>query len=270
MYATDFEYDGKTLSSFGFIACVFDADKGVQTSDYGIEITFNTTETKHGEHYLLTSTQYDDCVSATFDICKDSDKYDDLEITNDEFRKISRWLSRKEYLPFRVIDSEHETDACYFDASFNINKIYIAEKLYGIELSMVTNRPYGYGQKQIVKLDISDTSKQYTFTDKSDEVGYIYPDVEITCNASGNLKLKNENAGNTTVINNVINGEIINIDGTTMQISTSKDSHTKLYDDFNYSFPMIVNEYDNIVNTFTSSIPCTVTFSYNPIIKNFI
>ena len=141
IYATDFEYNNKYLSDYGFMVCSFDTSSGADTVDSGADITFNTVAQGNGSSYLLTGTKYEDCITATFDICKDPDIYDDLEITNEEYSKLARWLNRKQFLRFRVIDEEHETTPCYYEVSFNISKIKIRERLYGLELEMTSNKP---------------------------------------------------------------------------------------------------------------------------------
>ena len=112
----------------------------------------------------------------------------DMEISNDEYRDLIRWLNRREFLNFQLLgdeDDEHET--CFFEASFNIDKIKIGDVLVGMELTMQTNKPFGYGQEQRVTWTVSDTTKTYLLSDISDEIGYIYPDITITINANGNL-----------------------------------------------------------------------------------
>lgn len=263
---TDFQYDGLSLSNFGFIICDFNGSSGVNTVSAGSKITFNTVSRHKGKKYSLTSTQYDECVQAKIQICKDSCVYEDLRITDDEYRDLMRWLNRREFLPFYAIGDEEEK-VCYYDASFNIDKITIGHVLYGLELTMETNRPFGYGEEQVITWNITDTSKNYTLNDISDEIGYIYPDLTITCNSNGNLELINETEDITMIINNCSTGEVIKISGDTQIISTSLDSH-HLYDDFNFEFFRIGNTFENRENIISSTLPCTLEIKYKPIIKN--
>lgn len=163
MRAIDFEYDNQYLSDYGFIICDFNFSSGANEVDAGSTITFNKISRHGGKRYGLSSTQYDECVTTSFDICKNPDIYDpeDMEISNDEYRDIMRWLNRREFLKFQVIDDGNdnfERDTCYYNASFNVDKIKINEKLCGMRLTMETDKPFGYGQEQSVSWTFSDSN----------------------------------------------------------------------------------------------------------------
>lgn len=99
MRAIDFEYDNQYLSDYGFIICDFNFSSGANEVDAGSTITFNKISRHSGKRYGLSSTQYDECITTSFDICKNPDIYDpeDMEISNDEYRDIMRWLNRREF-----------------------------------------------------------------------------------------------------------------------------------------------------------------------------
>lgn len=139
MKAHDFSFDGKTLSSMGFILCKFDSS-GVETVD-GVQITFNTIPTLNGQKHELISTQYEDCLELTIQICKHSCTSDVQEITATDYRNISRWLLRKNFLKFKILDEDH-VDLYYEVAFTGINKIEIGGRLIGLELTLITNTPF--------------------------------------------------------------------------------------------------------------------------------
>ena len=173
MYAIDFEYDGRYLSDYGFIICDFNASSDANIVSSGSKLKFNTVAHNRGKKYSLTSTQYDECIQTTFDICKNPDLYDDLEISTEEYRDIVRWLNRQKFLKFRVFDDENELEPCYYEASFNISKVKISEILYGIELEMTTNRPFGIGKEQYKSYDFQDITKEYILKDMSYNKYYL-------------------------------------------------------------------------------------------------
>ena len=270
MYALDFEYDNQYLSDFGFIVCDFNESSGANIVSAGSRIVFNTVSRHRGKKYGLTNTMYDECIQATFDICKDPDIYDDLEITSDEYRDLVRWLGRHEFLKFQILfDSSDypEIEPCYYDASFNIEKVKIGEKLCGLELTMITNAPFGYGEEQVVRLDIANNSQKHTIYDMSDEIGCIYPSMTITCNADGDLTIRNETEVSILHIKNCKKGEIINIDGDTLIVISSVASHD-ICNDFNYEYFRIGNRYNDRENVISASLPCTLELRYFPIIKD--
>ena len=267
MYALDFEYDNRYLSDFGFIICNFDSPSGADVVESGSKITFNTVMQNKGSRYGLTSTQYDECITGTFDICKNPDLYDDLEISNDEYLELVRWLNRKRFHKLHIIDDDHEIEPCFFEASFNISKVKIGEILYGLELEMTTDKPFGYGIERKITNTFASSSSSFIINDYSDEIGYIYPTLHITCNQSGDLRITNDLTGSSTYIKNCSKGEVITIDGSTLSISTSNSSHD-ICNDFNYNFFKIGNEINKRDNIIKASLPCTIEFIYSPIIKN--
>lgn len=271
MYAIDFEYDGQYLSDYDMIICHFDSATGAATADAGSKITFGKVSRNYGKSYGLTNTSYDECVTTTFDICKNPDlfeNYDDRRITNDEYRDLMRWLNRREFLKFQVFDEDDkERDTCYYNASFNIEKITIGEVLYGLRLTMESDRPFGYGQELSTNWTFADTSISKILSDMSDEVGFTYPDVIITCNANGTLSIYNELMDCTTRIKNCTVGEVITLKGSEQIITSSYAAHD-ICNDFNYEFFRIGNTIDNRNNRISSSLPCEITITYSPIIKD--
>lgn len=267
MNAIDFYYDGQYLSDYGFIICDFDGTSGVDTISAGSTLTFNKVAEYDGKQHVLTSTKYDDCITTTFDICKNPELYDDLEITNDEVRDMMRWLNRREFLKFQVYDEDLDIDTCYYEASFNIEKIKIREIVYGLRLTMETNRPFAYGQEQNYKLIFTDNTVVKTINDMSDEIGVTFPYMKITCQASGNLSIHNDLFDCTTTIKGCTSGEVITIDNSAQIITTSISAH-KVYNDFNYEFFRIGNTFLNRQNNITVTLPCIIEIKYDPIIKD--
>lgn len=272
MYAIDFEYDGQYLSDYGFIICDFNGTYGIAEASAGSVITFNKVQRDKGKKYSLSSTQYSECVSATFDICKNDEFWerDQLEITNDEYRDLMRWLNRREFLSFQLVDDtdEYETkESCFYDASFNIEKILINSKLYGLRLKMETDKPFGYGQEQRVSWNFTDTGSPKNLSNISDEIGSLYPTLIVTCMRNGDLSIHNELEGCTTVIKNCQVGEVITIHGDTQIITSSFLAHD-ICSDFNYDFFRIGNTIKTRSNMISVSMPCKLEIRYRPIIKD--
>ena len=262
----DFEYDGRKLSDFGFIICEFNSSSGADIISAGSKISFNTVPQHSGKRFGLTSTKYENCIETTFHICKHPDADDDMEITDQQYREMMRWLNRREFLRFHVIAEEYGVKTCYYDASFNISRIEINKKLYGLELQMCTNRPFGYGKMVSYKWKLREPSSEVEVIDVSDEIGYTYPNMTITCMADGDLEICNTTIDRTMCIKGCVSGEIITIDGMAQIITTSASAHA-IYDDFNFKFMRIENTPRNNVNVITVNIPCDLEINYAPIIK---
>lgn len=261
MKAFDFEYDGINLSDFGFIICTF-GSKGLETISNGSNITFNTVSVLGGSERKLISTEYGDCLESTIQICKNSCKSDVMEISSTEFRELTKWLNRKKFLKLKILDEDYID--LYFEASFNISRIEIGGKLYGLELSVVTNRPFALKEPKIINIKNIIKNGKYSLNDTSYEEGYIYPYTEIIVAEDGNLNIHNAIEDRNTYIANCTAGEVIIMDYPIIQSSVS--SHN-IQNDFNWNFFRIANTFKNSRNDLTISIPCTIKVKYSPIVK---
>lgn len=267
MYALDFEYDGQYLSDYGFIICDFNGSSGANSISAGSKITFNTVSRHRGKRNSLTSTQYNERIQAKFAICKDPETNTDMSITDDEYRNLMRWLNRNEFLKFQVLDDyDVNKESCFYNASFNVDKVKIREILYGLELTMETDSPFGYGEVQRFTYTINNQLDIVSLMDVSDEIGSIYPDMVITCNSDGDLTVCNESEDCTMTIRNCKLGEVITVYGDPMIITSSYEDHD-ICNDFNYEFFRIGNRLDDRINRISATLPCKVEISYSPIIK---
>lgn len=272
MYANDFEYDGNCLSDFGFVVCDFDGASSYDVISAGSNIIFNKVSVGSGRRFGLNGTSYEECVTATFDICKDPCLEGDGVITSDEYRDLMRWLNRKRFLKFRMLyDLEDYNDGvdretCYFYASFNIEKIKMYDKLYGLRLTMETDAPYGYAVPLSYNFKFDGSESDNVLFDMSDEIGYIYPDMTINILGSGNLTIYNDMTDCTFYLSDCVAGETISITGNPMIITTSISSHD-IGACFNFEFLSIGNTFNNRENHITASLPCEIEITYSPIIK---
>lgn len=264
MYCKNFTYDGTTLSSLGYTLCSFDNGENRAS---GSEITFSTVAQNKGEKYLLADYKYDNCLSATLYICKNPcnvSAQTGLILTPSEISTLSRWLNKKEFRPLSF-DATGWTNII-LEASFNVSAVEVGGDVYGLELQMTTNKPFAMKSSVTKTLTFTAANQTQTFSDDSDEIGFIYPtSVQVTCGASGNLSLANALEGRTTVVNNCSSGEVITF--TYPTLSSSASGHTALTDDFNYVFPRVANTSTSRANSVTASMACTVVITYNPIIK---
>lgn len=260
----DFEFDGLRLSDFGCMICDFNSG-GDETVSAGSTITFTTTPLYYGAKFSLTGTKYEECLTATFDICKNpcqTDSHDFEYFTLAEEQEIMRWLNRKEFCEFRLWDSQYQ--GIHFNGSFNVNVVRWGQNIYGFELTLTTDRPFGVYDQSTYSFNFNQPNGTLTFTDLSDEIGYIYADMEITCLSAGDLIIRNSQEDRDILIKNCSQGEIISFHQPI--IESSLNSH-KIANDFNFNFPRISNTYLNRQNTFSFSLPCKGTISYEPIAK---
>ena len=262
MKAKDFEYSNKRLSDFGMILCQFGGSKGLETLTDGAEISFTTIPTMGGAKHNLASISYEECLETTLQICKHSCSGGIQEITESEHREITKWLGRRKFLKFKILDEDHID--LYYEAIFGISKIEVDGKLFGLELVVKTNRPFALKEPRVVIIDNAVQDGKYSINDTSYEEGYIYPEMEITIKEDGNLQIHNSIENRETYIANCKSGEIITLDYPVIQ---SSDSSHNIQNDFNWKFFRIANTCDNSRNDLTISLPCSIKIKYSPIVK---
>ena len=178
MKAYDFEFAERTLSSFGCVLCNFGGSKGIETMSDGCEITFNTVPTMAGAKYNLTNAQYEDCLETTLQICKHSCASGIQEITATEHRELTKWLCRKKFLKFKILD-ETNIDL-YHEAAINVGRIEMDGKLIGLELEIRTNRPFALKEPKVINIICAEGQElygwekyNYGFESEIDKLGYV-------------------------------------------------------------------------------------------------
>lgn len=197
MKARDFEFNKKRLSSFGFVICSFN-NKGLETID-GAKITFNTIPIQGGSKNYLTSTQYEDCLTTTIQICRNPCNCSDMEISSVTFRELTKWLCQKKFLKFKLLSEEYID--LYFESIINVSKIEIDGKIVGLELEITCNRPFALKEPRIITINCEKGKEVYGWqkykTDPEIEMlGYV-TSTDATAYPQGKV---DEN-------NNIIEGE---------------------------------------------------------------
>lgn len=261
MKAYDFEFANRKLSDYNMMICNF-GSKGLETISNGSKVTFNTVPILGGVKHETTSTVYEECLETTIQICKNYCNNDVKEISSTEFRELTRWLSRKKYLKFKVLDEDHID--LYYEVKIDVSRIEIDGVLFGLELEIVTNRPFALKDSRIINVKNLTYNGKHSINDTSHEEGYIYPHTEIVIKKSGNLNIHNAMENRDTYIANCIAGEVIIMDYPVIQSSIS--SHD-IQNDFNWNFFRVANTFENSRNDLTISIPCTIKIEYSPIVK---
>lgn len=268
MIARDFQYDGEYLRNHGFIICNTDQRSGFETIGEDSKLNFNKTSLLYGKRFDLTTAEYADKLDITFQICKCPDSPDCnppiAPITSYDFRSLKRWLNRPQFHKFKLIQPEWEN--LYMEGSFNItDQLGFDGKLYILELTFTSNRPFALHEPITHRITTANKNEPYTLIDISDEIGYIYPDVQITCLEAGDLRITNANENRITEVKNCSEGEILTF-SKELLLSSSLPTH-KIQNDFNYTFFRIANSYHNRKNALTFSIPVKMKITYSPYAK---
>lgn len=262
LVAEDFEYDGEYLKDWGCMICCSDSPSGFDTIESDSQRTFHNTSQFNGKELKFTTSEYEDHIELNFQICKFSCNDGIQPLRHSEIREIKRWLNRPTIHKFKLIQPEwHDI---YMEGSFNVNNIELDGIVYMLDLTFVSNRPMALHEPIIVQFN-STNKKSVTFFDISDEIGYIYPDIEITCLENGTVKIGNSQEDRITEIKNCVKGEVIHFTKDLLFYS-SIPTH-KIQNDFNYKFFRISNSWNNRKNVVTFSNAIDFKFSYSPYVK---
>lgn len=272
----DFEYDHQRLSDFGCMVCTILGDKGVKAVNIGSKITFNTIKNPYTNKFKRISSQYDEAYTTTFEVCKNPCNNDSEDFTDEEVIFFMRWLNKRMYRKFKPVYENGELANIYYNSSMNCEPIVLCGKIIGLQITLQTDAPFSYYDDVEYIMNFTSNNLTHSYFDISDEIGYIYPSsMIIEIKQDGNFELRNSQDENEVVIiRNCKAGEIITFIENKSITSSMRDN---LYNDFNFTYPKIGNEYkdvygdgyysDNMENIFSVNIPCDITFTYSPICK---
>lgn len=258
---TDFQYAGEFGSDYMLTPCTFDTGGGVETIDFGSQLSTERTNVVGTDERVLINPDYSSALSFTFQACKADEAGNALPISAEEYSKINRWLNRKESHVFKIKKDTYEN--IYYLGSFNIQAVKVNGEIYGIELTFTSAYPYGFMDE--ITVEYADVNN-FTVYNCSDETGDIYPYIEITCLSDGDLKITNTMDNEIFEVKNCKKNEIIKIDGKSRIITSSVDTH-KVCDDFNYNYLKIISTYEERLNTYSSSVNINITVKYSPVRK---
>lgn len=239
-------------------------NSGFTVVDYGSQLQFNMVKPIGSDKWRMYASSYSNYLTVTFQIGKISCDRGTEEVSVEEYREMMRWLNRKGFHDFTVVQTGYEF--IHYEGSFNVQPIQFGGRVYGMELTLTTNRPYGLGTPQNLSYLIEEEKGKFDIFDISDEIGHIYPDMIIQCHADGDLSLYNDIEDRTMLIKNCKAGEILNIFGEAKIITSTIPSHA-VYNDFNYKFFRLANTETERENTITVSLPCQIDIVYVPVRK---
>lgn len=256
--ANGFVFAERTSDDFGLIICQFDDSSD---SDGASQIEFSLINSPiQNKWYKSGNSNYTEALKFSFSVAKDNFSPIDAY----EYSAIMRWLVRKDdFKDFMITRNDY--DNIHFYAQLNASPIEIGGNIVGINIEGTTNAPFGFSALETYTFDTND-GNTFSFLDNSDEIGYIYPDLKITVRTAGDISILNKTENRTFTLKNCVANEIITIDGKTLQISTTAISHN-IFNDSNYQYFRIVNDYDKRKNTIVISGDCSVEIKYRPIRK---
>jgi len=260
----DFRYRGELLSDHGYVICDFGGSSptaSVSAVTTDSQRDFTSVKMFGGKYHPIAYYTYDSALVMEMSICK-ADIVSDEVITPAEAVALKRWLEAPSPQQLKIGETGYEN--YFWNGTFNVEEVRLYSDIVGFNLTFTSTAPFGYKDKVEFTGTVA-ANGTVAINDKSDEEGYIYPNISVTLSSGGILRITNSFDGRQTVIYNCVSGETITFTSL-MQITSNIESH-ELGDDFNYKFVRIHNSYSDSVNTLTFSLPCSYTISYTPVGK---
>lgn len=288
MIATRFSYDGIDSRVYDLVIGSFSGGEDGTQEMGNVDIT--TVKAPHSNKFLKANATYNTPLVISFSIMKmNCNNWNDYIFSPREIGFYSRWLARKDYKELRFyMDGEypegtHESDKwenIHYNAIMKVNQHMVGGECVGFDIVATCDAPWGYDVQQTTNIDASSGLGSGQIYDDSDEIGDIYPRVEIDVLNNGTIEITNRFTGKTTKIYNCVSGEKILI--TNFSISSSecvpddsggtydyKGRHKTLFHDFNWTWPTISNYFtpnntrDSRVNNYEVKGTCRVRMIWN-------
>lgn len=276
MYATNAEYNGIALNDIGLYIVSFDSNKtGVIES--GGEIVWNISKAINNHRWNLHGKHYESPLSTKIQVAKyncQSQQVDEISVYEQAYYK--RLLEDVDtYKPFRILCDDYED--IYYMATMQIQWYQVGGSIIGAEITITCNAPYGFSPIQQFSTTV-DTNGTFQIYNDSNKIGLLSMDlIEIKALSDGDIKISNDmdmlycGRIKPMVIANCHENEVIQIVGTTEQISSYDESHTTIADDYNYEPLHLINfdQYNPTTQT-VNLIPVQYIEAEQQRINNFI
>ena len=259
VYSWGFIYNGISSDKMGVMLCTFDKS-GFDTTSAGEKIELSTQKLTSKDRWYHYSSTFHESLNFTLHIAK----VDKTQMDRHEIAEYSRWLQRRDgFHKFQFIGNDF-AGIEFYATTTEMNELAVGNVTYGLEIKMTTDASYGLAAKASKTIHLTGENT-YTYMNQSDDYGYLYPDVKVTLHASGDFSLTNQFDQRQTVIKNCISDEIITMNGDLRSIKSTNPND--LEDRFNWKwFRFCRQDYSN-QNVISSSLPCTIEFTYQNIRK---
>jgi len=179
----DFTYAGKTLSSFNFIMVDFDTSSTLPLAMKRDYIQGEKTKYRPIANHLGIK----DAENLTFEIhimrnpCS-INSYNDYEISRDELRHLTKWLTSNNYPTWLEFDYEKpQLEKLKYCGLFNIEEEASGDVLHGLRLTFSNNSAYAYKTDVTNNIELRGGNITTTINNDSDILeGYCYPSLRLS------------------------------------------------------------------------------------------
>lgn len=259
---TDITFDGISLNDLGYTVVSFDGARQGEI-DTDSQFKYNHIFSMRGKKQPFITAVYEDPLEMDIYIAKDFCNANTKDITVAEMAALKKTLVRPTPKVLTVSGNTAYSNV-YWVGSFNVEEYVFGDRRVGAHLKFECDAPFGYYTDVTLTGNLS-ANGSTTYTSASNEIGYVYPQLEITLKSSGNLELYNAADGRTTKVNNCARGEVLTFTKN-LQLSSSVSGHDVL-SDFNFVFYRVNNTFSSGVNTLRSNLAISYKITYTPIAK---
>lgn len=256
---SNFIFNGQSSKDFGVICVKFGTQSGEKITSGGNETELNIGKTPKSNDFYIIDQQYSNPLSFSFQIINTNQK----SITSVEERMLNKWLlKRGQYFDFKIDDDRFRN--IVFQVNISNPKLIEVGEVYGMEYTVTCKNSYGLTPTITKQFNVTSPNQEIRVYVDTDEDDYIYPDLVITKNTNGNLSITNaaDVPNRVFTINNLVNNEIITINGSLPDIKTSVSSHA-VWNDFSKYWIRLTDG----VNILTVSSTCSISISFKEVRK---
>jgi len=249
----DFQYDGKSSSDFSLKIGQI-GRSGINTEMTGIPLEIEEEKIKRNPKPFFFGVETTPNLKfklQIFYIPEGNDGSMDKELSRGESGAISKWLFKREYKEFKIIDSDY-SNIVYYAMFTNPKKIESSNKNFGYEVDIICDRPYPI-RRQIITKTVNG-SLTLNIKNLGFDNDYVKPEIEFT--TSGNFSIKNITDNNKTMtFTGLSTNETVYVNTERQEIISSTGNNINSKFNFNW-FRITPDYYNSIEITGTG----TVTF----------
>jgi len=218
-WACEFSYDNVPSSKFNLTISSASGDSGMQDVRASSDIELYTEQIYRRPKVYFYGTSQRPVLE--FDIEVTSP----IEIDSVTSQVIQTWLfGQTEYKKLQII--QNDMQMVYFNCLLTSPTVLKhGRMIVGYKATVICDAPFAWEFPRTLTFDYTDVviSESYTFYNASDDVGYLYPTVEITMNSTGgNASITNGSDNNRKFeITDLSAGEVITFDNSRGIITSS-------------------------------------------------
>lgn len=187
--------------------CSFDGSQdGGMTA--GSNIEFTTFKAPNSNKWVKTGASYHEQLTFSFQVCKYICGSSYIKSFSErELSFLMRWLVRKDYHWLQFIQEGYEN--IFFRCQINAERYLVGGQCYGLTLTVTCDAPFGWSQNTTTTIS-SSSSKKVKLYDSSDEIGEIYPSVDLYVKENKqDISIENSLTGKNIIISNCVPDEHI-------------------------------------------------------------